>query len=168
MPPSLSEICVPVWLRLLGQLGHLIDKADAYAAEKKIKPGVLIAARLYPDMWSFGEQVRAVANHATRGAARLAGVEPPSFQSGDESFADLKARVAWAHDFVAAADRTAIDAGAEREVRFPSGDTTTIMSGLDYLTKFSLPNFYFHLTTAYDILRHNGVPVRKDDFVGRI
>ncbi len=166
MPLSLSEFTVPVWVRLLTQLEHIIDKAEAYATEKKIKPPALITARLYPDMFTFAEQVRSVANHATRGAARLAGIEPPSFDGKDETFAELKSRLAWARSFVESVDRAALDAGAERSITYPAGDKTVTQTGADYLLRFSLPNFYFHMTTAYDILRHNGVPLRKADFTG--
>jgi hypothetical protein len=166
MPISLYEFTVPVWVRLLTQFERTLDKAEAHAAEKKIDPPALITARLFPDMWNFARQVNAVANHATRGAARLAGIEPPSFDGRDETFADLKARVVWARQFVEGIDRAAIEAGAERQVTYPAGGTTRTTTGADYLLGFSLPNFYFHLTTAYDILRHNGVPLRKPDFTG--
>src|SRR5262249_34517400 len=98
---SLYDASLPVYSRLLKGLSANLDKAAAYAEEKRVKPEVLIAARLYPDMWSLGEQVRAACNHATRGAARLAGLPPPSFDGKDETIADLKARIDWALAFVA-------------------------------------------------------------------
>ena len=168
MPVSTYAASAATYLRLLAQLDVMLDKAAAHAEAKKIKPPVLLGARLFPDMWGLAEQVRAVANHATRGIARLTAVSPPSFDGKDETFADLKARTAWAADFVRQADRAAIDAGAERSVTFPSGDKEKTLVGEHYLLAFSLPNFYFHLTSVYAILRHNGVPLVKDDFVGPI
>jgi hypothetical protein len=165
MSLSVYEVTVPVYLRLLSGLSRTLAKAEEFATAKKIDPAVLITARLYPDMWSFGQQVNTVCNHAVRGTARLAGMAVPSFDGKDASFAELAARVAWTVAHLNSVDRAALNQGADRVIVFPTGDEEHRMSGRDYLLTFSLPNFYFHLTTAYDILRHNGVPVAKADFL---
>ena len=166
MSLSAYDVTVPVYLRLFAILVATLDKAAAYAAEKKVAPAVLVNARLYPDMWSVGEQVRASCNHAVRGTARLAGVPIPTFDGKDATFDDLKARVAFTVAHLKGLDRKAFDDADTRTIVFPAGDAERRMSGADYLLAFSLPNFYFHLTTVYDILRHNGVPLVKEDFMG--
>jgi hypothetical protein len=117
-------------------------------------------------MWSVSEQVRAACNHATRGPARLTGTPPPAFDGKDATFEDLKARIAWAIAFAEGIPQSGFDGAEDREIVFPTGDEERRLTGRDYLLGFSMPNFYFHVTTAYDILRHNGVPLEKDDFVG--
>ncbi|MEX0696886.1 MAG: DUF1993 domain-containing protein [Dongiaceae bacterium] len=166
MPLTIYQASVPVYVRLLRNLAGILDKAAAHAAAKKIDPAILISARLYPTMWSVAEQVRAACNHATRGPARLTGTPPPAFDGKDGTFEDLKARIAWAVAFAEDIPHSAFDGAEDREVVFPVGDHEERLSGRDYLLGFSMPNFYFHVTTAYDILRHNGVPLEKDDFVG--
>jgi len=160
------QATVPVYVRLLTLLSAILDKAAAHAAAKKIDPAVLLTARLYPDMWSLAEQVRAATNFPVRSSARFAGLPIPQFDGKDASFEDLKARIAWTIAFITGIDPAKIDGTEDKEIVFPSGDTQRKMSGKDYLLIFTLPNFYFHLTTAYDILRHNGVPIGKDDFMG--
>lgn len=166
MPLTIYQAAVPVYARLLRNLSGILDKAAADAADRKIDPAILIAARLYPDMWSLAGQVRAACNHATRGPARLAGIAPPAFDGKDSTFDELKARIAWAVAFVEGIPESAFDDAEDREIVFPAGDVQRKLTGRDYLLGFSMPNFYFHVTTAYDILRHNGVAVTKDDFVG--
>lgn len=164
---SMYQASVPVYVRILSALSGTLDKAEAHARNQGYDPVVLLAARLYPDMWSLAEQVRAACNHATRGPARLTGTPPPSFEGRDESFGGLRERIAWAIAFAKGLKETAFDGAETRELIFPAGDAERRMSGRDYLLTFSMPNFYFHATTAYDILRHNGVPLEKDDFIGR-
>ncbi len=166
MPFSIYQATVPVYDRLLTTLIALIDKAAAHAAAARVDPSVYLTARLYPDMWSFTQQIRAVCNHAIRGTARLANVPIPTFEGADASFDDLKARVAHALAHVRSLNESAFADAPEREIVFPAGNEQIRLSGADYLLLFSLPNFYFHLTTAYDILRHNGVPLVKEDYMG--
>ncbi len=165
---TIHDASMPVYLRQLKALAAIVNKAEAHATEKKIKPEALIRARLYPDMFNFAEQVWASTNHAVRGAARLTGSALPSFEGKDETFADLKARIDWALGFLATLKPEQFDKAEDREVVFPAGGgTERRMSGGQYLQAFSMPNFMFHTTTAYDILRHNGVPLSKGDFIGR-
>ena len=166
MPLSIYQVTVPVYIRLLATLSATLDKAAAHAAAKKVNPAVYLTARLYPDMWSLAQQVNATCNHAVRGTARLADVPIPTFDGKDASFDELKARIAWATAHLQGLDEKALADAVERTIVFPTGDSERRMAGADYLLAFSLPNFYFHLTTAYDILRHNGVPISKGDFTG--
>ena len=168
MPLSLYQASVPVYLKLLGGLGVMIDKAVSAAEAQKYPPGNVFAARLFPDMWSFSEQVRAATNHAFRGTARLAGLPIPEIADNGSAVDEMKARIAATVEFLQSVDPAAVEAGLTREVSFPRGKETMTMSGEDYFQSFTLPNFYFHLTTAYNILRHNGVSVSKLDFLGEV
>jgi hypothetical protein len=165
MPFSTYEVTVPVYLGLLARLSEWLDKAAAYAAEKDFDVSVLISARLYPDMYSFDDQVWSVTNHMVRGTARLAGVAIPAFDGPQATIEDLKARVAWAVTHLDGLNAAQFAGADEKTIVFPAGDTERRMSGSDYLLRFSLPNVYFHVSMAYAILRHNGVAVGKDDFM---
>ena len=167
MPLTMYQASVPVYVRHLAALDVILDKAAAHAAARKIDPAILIGARLFPNMWSLGEQVRSACNHATRGPARIGRQPIPTFDGKDATFADLKARVAWVLAFLGGLTPAQFEESDVRPVTFPVGDRERTMTGAQYLLTFSLPNFYFHLTTAYDILRHNGVALDKDDFIGR-
>ena len=169
MTVSLYASSVGMYLRLLPLLSALLDKAAAHAKAEGVDVATLLEARLAPDMWSVTEQVRAVCNHATRGPARLAELPPPTYKGGDETtVAGVKARIAWTLDFLKGVDKAKIEGAGERNITFPAGDTQHTMSGERYFNTFSLPNFYFHLTTVYDILRHEGVPLAKEDFIGAV
>jgi hypothetical protein len=165
MPIPLYEASVPLYMRFLKSLGGTLEKAAAHVEEKKLKQEALLQARLYPDMWSLAEQVRAACNHATRGPARAAGLPIPEFDGKDASFAELKARIDWALGWLEGLKPAQFDGANERPLEIPLGGKTHRMSGEQYLLQFSLPNFYFHVTTAYDLLRHNGVPLTKTDLV---
>ncbi len=166
---SMSSAALPTFEIGLNALLGLLDKAEAYAQAKKIDPAVLLNARLYPDMFAFTRQVQIVTDQAKGGGARLAGMDPPKFEDNETTIAELKARVAKTLAFVKTLDAKAIDGAGDRDVVFPMGPTNKgNMKGADYLNHFVLPNFYFHLTTAYDILRHNGVELGKRDYLGAI
>lgn len=169
MPYSMSQASLPVFAIGLDALSAVLGKAEAFAQAKKIDPAVLLAARLAPDMFALTRQVQLVSDHAKNGAARLAGVEPPRFEDTETTFPALRERLARTAAFLKTLDARAIDAAAEREVSFPLGPANTgTMTGPDYLDHFVLPNFYFHLTAAYAILRHNGLEIGKRDFMGAI
>ena len=168
MPSSIYEATIPVFDQFLSSLSKLIDKAAAYAGERKIDPAVLLASRLRPDMFPLVRQVQTVCDWAKNVAARLAGVEPPKFEDHEASFEDLKARIAKTLDYVRSLDRHDVEAGAERLVVFPMGPNKMKMTGADYAFHLGLPNFYFHMTTAYGILRHNGLEIGKRDFMGAV
>jgi len=168
MPFSLSQASIPVFEIHLNALAAILDKAEAYAAAKKIDPVVLLRTRLAPDMFDLTRQVQVSTDQARRGSARLAGVEPPSYEDNETTIAQLKARIAKTLAFLKTLDSKQIDASADREITFPLGNDKGHMKGADYLNHSVLPNFYFHVTAAYAILRHCGLEIGKRDFLGAI
>jgi hypothetical protein len=166
---SMSNASIPVFEISLDALSVLLDKAAAYCEGKKIDPAALLNTRLFPDMFTLTRQVQSACDQAKNGSARLAGIDPPRYEDNETTIAELKARIAKTLAFVKTLDVKKIDASADREITFPLGSTNKgHMKGADYLNHFVLPNFYFHLTTAYDILRHCGVEIGKRDFFGAI
>ena len=165
---SMSSASVPVFEIGLNALSALLDKAEAYAKAKSIDPSVLLNARLFPDMFAFTRQVQSACDQAKNGCARLAGIDPPSYEDNEKTIPELKARIARTVDFMRTLDAKKIDESADREITFPLGPNKGHMKGADYLNHFAAPNFYFHVTTAYDILRHCGVEICKRDFIGAI
>lgn len=168
MPQSMSQASLPVFEINLNALSEVLGKAEAFAAAKKIDPEVLLRSRLAPDMFDLTRQVQVATDGARRGSARLAGVEAPSYEDKETTIAQLRERIAKTVAFLKTLDRRQIDASAEREITFPLGDKKGHMKGDDYLNHFMLPNFYFHCTAAYAILRHNGIDIGKRDFLGQI
>lgn len=166
---SMSKASLPVFETVLNALAANLGKAEAYAAVKKIDPSVLLGMRLAPDMFALTRQVQVVCDQAKNGASRLAGVEPQKFEDNETTIAQLHERVAKTVAFLKTLDAKAIDASADRDITFPLGPSKKgQMKGEDYLNHFVLPNFYFHATAAYAILRHAGVDVGKADFLGKI
>ena len=164
---SFYDASVAAYLQMLGSLTGILNKAEAHCRAKNIQPDVLLGARLYPDMLPLTRQVQLVCDFAAKGCARLTGSEVPSTPDTETSFEELRQRLARTADYVKAFKPTQFEGAEEREVSFPAGpDKTMTMSGQKFLSNFSLPNFYFHAATAYDILRHNGVELGKRDFMG--
>jgi uncharacterized protein len=169
MPQSMSQASLPTLETTLNALSGVLDKAEAFAAAKKIDAATLLHARLSPDMFDLTKQVQVATDQARRGAARLAGVEAPKLEDNETTFAQLKERIAKTVAYLKTLDRKAIDASADREIVFPLGpEKKGHMKGDDYLNHFVLTNFYFHCTAAYAILRHAGVEIGKRDFLGAI
>ena len=168
MPLTMTKASIPVMEIVLTALSGNLDKAEAFATAKKVDPTVLLGMRLAPDMFALARQVQVACDQAKNGAARLAGVEPPKFDDTETTIAQLKERIAKTIAFLKTLDAKAIDASADREITFPLGPSKGQMKGDDYLNHFVLPNFYFHATAAYVILRHAGVEVGKRDFLGGI
>ncbi len=166
MTLSMFEASVPAFLRTLKALDAILDKALAYAEEKKFDPAVLVSARLAPDMFPLSRQVQMASDHAKGCPARLAGAPVPSFEDTEKTIPELKARIAKTLDFIGTLTPGQIDGSEGRPVSLKAGPRELSFKGQDYLVFFALPNFYFHVTTAYAILRHNGVPVGKLDFLG--
>jgi hypothetical protein len=166
---SLSAASLPVFEIGLNALSGVLDKAAAFATAKKVDPAVLLGYRLAPDMFALARQVQVACDQAKNGAARLAGVEPPRFEDNETTIDELKARIGKTVAFLKGLDGKAIDGSSEREITFPlGGERKGHMKGADYLNHFVLPNFYFHLTAAYAIVRHCGVDIGKRDFLGTI
>ena len=163
---SIYQASVPVYTRRLEALLEILDKAAAYASQRKIDPAALIQARLYPDMFPLARQVQICCGQALRGAARLSGAEPTSIEDKANSFDDLKAVIAKTLEFLKSVDAKKMEGMEDREITFPIGDRKMTLKGSDYLLHFSMPNFYFHVTTAYDILRNNGLEIGKADYMG--
>jgi hypothetical protein len=169
MPFTLSQASLPVFEIGLNALSGVLDKAAAFIVAKKVEPAVLLGYRLAPDMFALVRQVQAACDQAKNGSARLAGSEPPKFEDNETSLDQLKERIAKTVVYLKTLDGKAIDASSDREITFPLGPTNKgQMKGGDYLNHFVLPNFYFHLTAAYAIIRHCGVDIGKRDFLGAI
>jgi hypothetical protein len=168
MPFTLSQASLPVFEIGLNALSGVLDKAAAYTAAKKVDPAVLLGWRLAPDMFALARQVQTACDQAKNGGARLAGVEPPRFEDNETSLDQLKERISRTVAYVKTLDAKAIDASSDRDITFPLGPNKGQMKGGDYLNHFVLPNFYFHLTAAYAIVRHCGVEIGKRDFLGAI
>jgi hypothetical protein len=156
----------PCFARMLRNLSVLIDKAEAHCTAKKIEPSALTTARLFPDMFPFTRQVQISCDTAKGAVARLAGVDIPKHEDTEQTFAELKARIAKTVEFVESLKPAQIDGAEEREVVLKLRGQDVKFNGLQYLLGFAYPNFYFHVTTAYNILRHNGVEIGKRDYVG--
>jgi hypothetical protein len=166
---SMSKASIPAFEIGLNALSALLDKAVAFAAAKKIEPSVLLQTRLAPDMLPFVRQVQIVSDQVKNGSARLAGVDPPRFEDNETTIEQLKERLAKTLAYVKTLDAKSLDASGDREITFPLGPTNKgHMKGADYLNHFVLPNFYFHMTAAYAILRHCGVDIGKRDYMGAI
>jgi hypothetical protein len=166
---SMSKCSLPALAIGLNALSGVLDKAEAFAAAKKIDPSVLLNSRLAPHMFSLTRQVQVATDLAKNGASRLAGVEPPRYEDNETTLDQLKARLAKTVAYLKTLDPKQIDAAADREITFPLGPANKgHMKGDDYLNHFVLPNVYFHLTAAYAILRHLGVEIGKQDFLGAI
>ncbi|UGA36242.1 DUF1993 domain-containing protein [Chromobacterium haemolyticum] len=168
MSVSMYQASVPVLIRGLNNLSAILDKAAADAAARNIAPDVLLNARLAPDMFALTRQVQIASDSAKGCAARLAGVEVPSYADDEASFADLQQRIAKTVAFLQGFNAAQIDGSEAREVVLKVRGDEIRFSGQNYLLGFVLPNFYFHLTAAYAILRHNGVALGKMDYLGGV
>jgi len=167
MAISMYQASVPVFVKTLGNLSAILDKAAIFAAAKKVNESVLLGSRLTPDMFSFARQVQQATVHAKGAAARLAGMEPPAIDSTGESIAEYKACIDKVIDFLKTLKAEQIDGSEGRDVTLKLGPNTVAFKGQAYLLHFALPNFFFHVTTAYAILRHDGVELGKQDYIGR-
>jgi len=168
MTISMYQASVPVFLKTLDNLAAILDKGAAFAAAKKIDPSVLLGYRLAPDMFNLAHQVQIAADHAKRAVARLAGIEAPAYEDNEASFADLKARIDKTTAFINTLKPGQIDGSEERVITLKVGGSDKTLTGQTYLLHNALPNFFFHTTTAYAILRHCGVEVGKKDFIGQL
>lgn len=158
---------MPVFRQLLGSLAAVLEKAEAHAQERRIEPDALLQARLYPDMFPLAKQVQIATDFAKGASARLAGVEPPRYEDAERTFAELQQRISKTLGFIDSLKEADVEAGATRAITHGSGERARHFDdGARYLTHFALPQFFFHVTTAYAILRHNGVPIGKKDYIG--
>lgn len=163
---SMYQASTPRFVNTLKNLSAVLDKAQAHAEAKKIDPAVLANSRLYPDMFPLKRQVQVACDTAKGAVARLAGVEVPKHEDTEETFADLKARIAKTIAFIESIKPAQIDGSEAKNIHMKLGPREVDWQGMQYLLGFALPNFYFHTVTAYDILRNNGVELAKRDYIG--
>lgn len=166
MTLSMYQASIPSFVRVLTQLSGILSKGVAYAEAKKIDPAVLLNARLFPNMFTFTRQVQIVTDMTKGCAARLSGQEPPSYEDKEASFPELIARIEKTIAFLKTFTPAQIDGSEEKSISLKVGGQPTTLLGLPYLLSYVLPNVYFHTTTAYGILRHNGVELAKRDYLG--
>ena len=163
---SMYQISVPVYVRRLNGLLSCLKKAQTLYADKKYDETSLINQRIFPDMFHFAKQVQAATDHARASAARLAGMEPPAIEPNEKSIADLIARVEKTVAFLGTLKPEQIDGSEDKTISFQMRGNDVSYKGLDFLLNSNMPNFYFHTTTAYNMLRSNGVEIGKRDFMG--
>lgn len=167
MTISMYQASLPSLIRSLNNLAVILEKGAAHAEAKKIEASVLIASRLYPDMLPLSKQVQIASDIARRGVARLAGLDAPAMADDETTFAELITRIHNTIAYLNTLTPAQIDGSEEKEIVLPMGKESMNFKGMPYLLFFILPNVYFHVTTAYDILRHNGVELGKMDFLGK-
>jgi hypothetical protein len=167
MSLSMHTASVPVFQQMLTALGNVLAKAESHAAERKIDPAALLQSRLFPDMFPLTRQVQIACDFATSVSARLAGAEVPAYEGGDQTFADLRQRIAATLAFVGGLDAARFQGSEQREIVLrPGTPKERRIGGEAYLLAYGLPQFFFHVTTAYDLLRHGGVEIGKKDYMG--
>ncbi|MEZ7834913.1 MAG: DUF1993 domain-containing protein [Burkholderiaceae bacterium] len=167
MTISMYQASVPRITNMLNNLGAILDKAQAHVDAKKLDAAALTNARLFPDMLAMNRQVHIATDTAKGVVARLAGVEIPAYEDNEVSFADLKARVDKTVAFVQSFSPEQIDGTEDKAIVTKRGDKETHYTGMQFLLGHAMPNVYFHVTTAYNILRHNGVEIGKRDYLGQ-
>src|SRR4051812_3439343 len=167
MTISMYQASAPRFANILRNLSAIIDKAEAHCTSKKIEPTALTTYRLFPDMFPFTRQVQIACDTAKGAVARLAGVDIPKHEDTEQTFAELKARIAKTIDFVESISAAKIEGSDDKEIVLQMRSGERRFKGMQYLLGPAYPNFYFHVTTAYNVLRHNGVEVGKADFIGK-
>jgi hypothetical protein len=166
MKISVHTMSVDLFVKVLGSLSAVLEKGAAHAKERKFEPAVLLGSRLAPDMFPLTRQVQIAGDIAKNSVSRLAGQEPPRFEDTEATFEELHARIARTIDYLKSIPASAFEGAEMRDIRIKAGDRSLEFSGLGFLQQWAIPNVLFHATTAYDILRHNGVPLGKRDFLG--
>ncbi|MGE3623101.1 MAG: DUF1993 family protein [Bdellovibrionales bacterium] len=167
MSLSMYQTSIPVFVRYLGNLSRILDKGFAHAEAKKIDPSVFVNARLAPDMFPLSRQVQIATDGVKGCAARLAGIEIPSYPDTETTFPELQARIARTLSFIESVKPDRIDGSEDKPIHLKVGPRELSFTGQPYLLNFVLPNLFFHITAAYAILRHNGVDLGKMDFLGK-
>lgn len=162
------DASVQVFRQMLGSLSEILKKAEAHATDKKIEPQALLQARLFPDMFPLTQQIQIAADFAKGVTARLAGVEVPSYEDTEQSFAELQARISKTLVFIGGFTENQFSGSEQREIVLrPGTPREQRMNGQAYLLHYGMPQFFFHVTTAYAILRHNGIEIGKRDYMGK-
>jgi hypothetical protein len=167
MKITVQALSVDVFANSLGNLSAILEKGLAHATARKFDPAVLVSSRLAPDMLPLSRQVQIACDNAKNGTARLAGLEPPRFEDNEKTIEELRARIARTVDYLKGIPANAFEGSEDREFKVPVGPEKFLdFKGLDYLQRWAIPNVFFHITTAYAILRHNGVEIGKRDYLG--
>jgi hypothetical protein len=166
MKDPMHAFSVDVFVSTLGNLSTILEKADASATARKFDAAVLLDARLAPDMHPLTRQVQIACDLAKNSLARLAGREPPRFEDTETSIGELRARIARTIDYLQSLPASALEGAQTREIVLPTGSRKLKFEGLEFLQRWAIPNVFFHVVTAYAILRHNGVDLGKKDFLG--
>lgn len=164
---SMYQASVPVFVKYLGGMTRVLDKAAPMVEARKIDPAVLAGLRLYPDMLPFAKQIQIASDNAKGPVARLAGIDIPKYEDTETAIAEFKARIAKTVAFIESVKPAQLEGSEDRTIVLPIGQNKLEFKGADYLTTFALPNFFFHVTTAYNILRHIGVEIGKRDYMNR-
>jgi hypothetical protein len=166
MTISMSSASLPVFKTMLGNLSHILDKAQAHAEARKFDPAALLQFRMAPDMLPFTRQIQIACDAAKNGMARISGLEAPKFEDVETTFPELQARIRKTLDYLGTVPAERLDGTEDKDITFPVGrETTRTMKAEAYLKHWALPNFFFHITMAYAILRHNGVELGKSDYL---
>jgi uncharacterized protein len=168
MTLSMYQASVPLMIRMLTNLKGIVQKAAEHVKAKKIDESALLNARLFPDMFVFTRQVRLACDFARGTGARLAGMEPPAYEDNEQSFAELVARIDRSIEYLGTLKAQQLDGSETREIVRPIRGEPKKFTGINYLLQFALPNFFFHVTTAYAILRHSGIEIGKTDYIGAL
>jgi hypothetical protein len=168
MKISMQALSIDIFTYALGNLSAILEKGVVHATAKKFDSSVLVASRLAPDMLPLSKQVQIACDLAKNSAARLAGVEPPRFEDNEKTIEELRARIAKTIEYLKSIPAGALEGSEERDIKVPAGERTLEFKGLVFLQRWALPNVFFHITTAYNILRHNGVDIGKRDYLGSL
>ena len=166
MPLSMHSASIPYFVRALNNLSAILEKGAAHAQENDIDPSILVTDRLFPDMFPLSRQVQIACDVSKGAAARISGIEAPSHEDNESSFEELIARINKTIEFLNSLPTDKINGTEEKEIKFQAGPYELDFTGATYLSMWALPNIYFHVTTTYNILRHNGVALGKIDYVG--
>ena len=165
MKISVHALSVDIFTHALGSLSAILEKGLTHATAKKFDSTVLVNSRLAPDMFPLSRQVQIACDLAKNSAARLAGVEPPRYEDTEKTLEELRARIAKTIDYLQSIPAAALEGSENRDIKVPAGERTLEFKGLAFVQRWAIPNVFFHITTAYDILRHNGVELGKRDFL---
>lgn len=168
MKISVQALSIDIFTHTLGSLSAILEKGVAHATARKFDSSVLVASRLAPDMMPLVKQIQIACDIAKNSAARLAGTEPPRFEDNEKTIEELRARIAKTIDYLKSIPAGALEGSEERDIKVPAGERTLEFKGLAFLQRWAIPNVFFHVTTAYNILRHNGVDIGKRDYLGSL
>jgi uncharacterized protein len=163
---SMHALSIDIFTNALTNLSVLLEKGAAYAAARKFDSSVLVSSRLAPDMLPLAKQIQIACDVAKNSAARLAGTQPPRFEDNEKTIEELRARIAKTLDYLKSIPASALEGSEDRDIKVPAGERTLEFKGLAFVQRWALPNVFFHVTTAYNILRHNGVDIGKRDYLG--